>query len=508
MTIRQKVRLSNILMVLIPIVFTALVVGICLQTSLGSYWHTLQTMYSDENGVQFAQSMIYNYQQELWENNWGSEAEPADPSEIQHSEKMTHLEQKLSRLGYHFYIEKNGYEIFSNMTADDKYAATSVAGEAVTHAKTLTASSYDISVIKNTFQHEEYTFCIVAVHRGDTDQSVIRYIKRYIFSYILGFAGLFIVLSLSANILLSRWISASILRPLKEIHEGTKEIRDGNLDKPLVYHKPDEFGAVCRDFNEMRTYLQESVNRRLEDEQKQRDLIAGISHDLRTPLTSICGYLDGLTDGIADTPEKQRRYFQAIRTRAASMLELVESLSEYSRLNNREFQYHMQYGDLKVFLDHYLAEFREEGKRQSVEVELQASDGCCPVRYDEKEFRRILDNLFTNTVKYRTRAHSKVRILLDLDEPAGLVRFVFRDDGPGVPEESLTRIFDSFYRVETSREHVENGSGIGLAVVKEIVKGHGGNVTAQNQNGLAIKIELPLAKRGGGKDEQNPDCGR
>lgn len=501
MTIRQKVKVSNILMVLIPIVFTALVVGICLRTSLGSYWHTLQTMYSDENGVQFAQSMIYNYQQELWENNWGNEMAPTSLSGIQHSEEMTHLEQKLSRLGYHFYIEKNGYEIFSNMTEEDKYAATSVAGEAVAHAKTLTASSYDISVIKNTFQHEDYTFCIVAVHRGDTDQSVIQYVKGYIFTYILGFAGLFIALSLGANILLSRWISASILRPLKEIHEGTKEIRDGNLDKPLVYQKPDEFGAVCHDFNQMRTYLRESVNQRLEDEQKRKDLIAGISHDLRTPLTSICGYMDGLIDGIADTPEKQQRYYHAIKTRAGSMLELVESLSEYSRLNNREFQYHMQRGDLKVFIEQYLASFQEEGKRQFVEVDLQASDDSFPVQYDEKEFQRILDNLFTNTVKYRTKERSVVRILLDRDEAAGVVRLVFRDDGPGVPEESLTRIFDSFYRVETSRKHAENGSGIGLAVVKEIVKGHGGSVTAQNQNGLAIKIELPLAEKGGGRDE-------
>ena len=501
MTIRQKVKVSNILMVLIPIVFTALVVGICLQTSLGSYWHTLQTMYSDENGVQFAQSMIYNYQQELWENNWGNETSPTSSTEIQHSEEMTHLEQKLSRLGYHFYIEKNGYEIFSNMTEEDKYAATSVAGEAVAHAKTLTASSYDISVIKNTFQHEDYTFCIVAVHRGDTDQRVIQYVKGYIFTYILGFAGLFIALSLGANILLSRWISASILRPLKAIHDGTKEIRDGNLDKPLVYQKPDEFGAVCRDFNQMRAYLRESVNQRLEDEQKRKDLIAGISHDLRTPLTSICGYADGLIDGIADTPEKQQRYYQAIKTRAGSMLELVESLSEYSRLNNREFQYHMQRGDLKVFIEQYLASFQEEGKRQFVEVDLQASDDSLPVQYDEKEFQRILDNLFTNTVKYRTKEHSVVRILLDRDEAAGVVRLVFRDDGPGVPEESLTRIFDSFYRVETSRKHAENGSGIGLAVVKEIVKGHGGSVTAQNQNGLAIKIELPLAEKGGVGDE-------
>jgi len=501
LTIRQKVKISNILMVLIPFIFTGLVVVICLQTSLGSYWHTLQAMYSDENGIQFAQSMIYNYQQELWEENWGERSCTDHSSGIRENEEMNQLEEQLSRLGYHFCIEKNGYEVFSNLTDEDKYAAISVAGEAVAHAKTLTASSYDISVIKNTFHHGDYTFCIVAVHQGETDQSVISYVRRYIFTYLLAFAGLFIGLSLFANALLSHWISQSILHPLKKLHEGTKEIQEGNLDQPLVYEKSDEFGAVCRDFNQMRDYLKESVRQRLEDEQKRKDLIVGISHDLRTPLTSISGYMEGLMDGIANTPEKQKRYYQAIQARTGSMLELVESLSEYSRLNNREFHYHMEQGDLKAFIEQYLKDFEVEERQKVVEIDFQSAEETYPVRYDKKEFKRILDNLFTNAVKYREREHSKVCILLHRDDAAGLVRLVFRDDGPGVPEESLPRIFDSFYRVETSRKNAENGSGIGLAVVKEIVRGHGGSVTAQNQGGLAIKIQLPIVQEGGALHE-------
>lgn len=287
LTIRKKIKLSNILMILIPIVITTIVVVICLQTSLGSYWYTLQAMYSDENGIQFAQSMIYNYQQELWVNNWSEKADGEKPHEIQETDEMNKMEESLSRLGYHFYIEKNGYEVFSNLTNDDKYAAASVAGEAVAHAKTLTASSYDISVIKNTFHHGEYTFCIVAVHTGTTDENVIAYIKQYIFLYILGFAALFVGISVITNTLMSGWISRSILVPLKKLHEGTKKIQEGNLDQELDYEKADEFGAVCKDFNAMRVYLKESVEQRLEDEQKRKDLISGISHDLRTPLTSI-----------------------------------------------------------------------------------------------------------------------------------------------------------------------------------------------------------------------------
>lgn len=106
MTIKQKVRLSNIMMVLVPLLFTAVVIIICLNTSLGSYWHTLEAMYDDENGIQFAQSMFYTYQQELWENNWGSENTEETSSELRHNDEMNHLEHKLSSMGYHFMIEK------------------------------------------------------------------------------------------------------------------------------------------------------------------------------------------------------------------------------------------------------------------------------------------------------------------------------------------------------------------------------------------------------------------
>lgn len=117
------------------------------------------------------------------------------------------------------------------------------------------------------------------------------------------------------NGITSWWISRSILKPLRLLSLGTKEIREGNLDTEMEYRNKDEFGDVCRDFDDMRAYLKESVEQRLKDEKRRRDLITGISHDLRTPLTSIIGYLDGLLDGIADTPEKRTRYLKAIQIR-------------------------------------------------------------------------------------------------------------------------------------------------------------------------------------------------
>ena len=499
MTIRQKIRLSNIMMSLIKIRLTGGIIAVCLQTSLGSYWSTLETMYKDENGIQSAQSLIYTYQQELWESNWSQGAPAKVTGEIRKNEKMNHLEQKLSGMGYHFQIRKNGNEIYSNISAEEMETAVSVAGTALESAKTLTASYHDVSVIKHTFYHGEKIFSIIAVHSGGSGQETGSYLQNYILKYIAGFILVFLVLTVCVNMILSYWISKSVLTPLKKLSIGTKEIREGNLDTVIAYTKSDEFGEVCRDFDEMRLHLKESVEQRLKDEQRRKDLITGISLDLRTPLTSISGYLDGLMDGIANTPEKRERYLKAIRTRTRDLSRLVDSLSEYNRLDSSRFRYHLVTEDLRVFISQYLAACEEEARQNHVEIHFTSEEDLTycsgkgyPVLLDRDEMKRVLDNLVTNTIRYRVRSQSLVTISLKRIENGTVVEFVFSDDGPGVPEESLERIFESFYRVDGARSNAGEGSGIGLAVVKEIITGHKGNVYAENRGGLAIVIHLPL----------------
>ena len=494
MTIKQKVRISNIMMVLIPIVFTTIVIAVSLNTSLGSYWHTLESMYSDENGIQFAQSMIYTYQQELWENNWGEKGHEMAAGEITWSDEMSHMEHKLSGMGYHFMIEKNGNLLYSNLSEEDMKVAWSVAGDAIDSAKTLTASRHEVSVIKDTFYHGDKAFSITAVHRVQTDMAVVNYLKNYILKYLLGFVAFFVGLTVCVNGVMSWWISKSILTPLKRLSCGTKEIRDGNLDKAVVYEKPDEFGQVCSDFEEMRAYLQESVVQRLRDEKRRKDLIIGISHDLRTPLTSISGYVDGLLDGIASTPEKQRQYLEAIKTRTGNMVELVNSLSEYCRLD-QDFHYHLELADLKSFLEYYMETCEQEARQNHVKITFVNRQDVYPVRIDWHELKRVFDNLLSNTVRYRTKDTSQITISLNRVEEEMMIEIIFGDDGPGVPKESLERIFDSFYRVDASRSKSEEGSGIGLAVVKEIISGHGGTVRAENREGLSVIIQLPMVSK-------------
>lgn len=491
MTVKKKIAVSNVMMVLLPLFFTAVVILVCLNTSLGSYWHTLEAMYSDENGIQFAQSMIYTYQQELWENNWGDEQQTVPSDGIRRSDEMNHMEDKLSGMGYHFMIEKNGSTIYSNLSEMDVEALMELGGEAVYSAATLTASRNDVSIVKNTFYHGDKTFCIIAVRREQADQGMLNYLQHYILRYIAGIAVFFVLLTLIVNGILFRWISSSILKPLSILKNGSCRIREGDLDQKIQYNKKDEFGEVCKDFDNMRKYLKESVELRQQDEKRRKDLIAGISHDLRTPLTSVSGYVDGLLDGLADTPEKQERYLRAIKTRTGNLVNLVESLSEYSRLD-RGYHYHKERTDLRKYMETYLENGRHDALHDHVRIDFRIDEDSCIVNLDHREFKRVLENLFDNTVKYRTVPRSEVLLSFKKTPDGKYIEFIYQDDGPGVPEESLEEIFDSFYRVDGSRNQSEKGSGLGLAVIKEIIRGHQGTIRAENRDGLAIIICLPI----------------
>ncbi len=503
MTIRQKTRLSNIMTLFFPVLFIVIFFIVLLQTSLGSYWHTLMTMYSDDNGVLYARSMIYTYQQELWENNWGQGEDDNELVEINRSDEMYHLEEKLSKMGYQFMITKDGVTVFSNISDDVMEIGRSVAGDAISTAKTLTASRYEVSVIKNTFYHGDKVFCITAIHHEETDQEIVTYLRRSIIRYLLAAVLLFVVVSLCVNGIMSWWITWSVLIPLGKLSQATKEIREGNLDKKIHYDKVDEFGEFCRDFDEMRIYLKQSVEQRLRDEKRRKNLITGISHDLRTPLTSISGYLDGLMEGIADTPKKRERYLEAIKIRTGNLISLVDSLSEYCRLD-MGFHYHLEMVDMKDFLHHYLNGLEQEAVQNKVQIEYSDEGGSYPVRIDQNEMKRVFENLFTNTIRYREQDTSRILIILRKNGSDTMIEVVFKDDGPGVPDDSLDMIFDSFYRVDDSRYKSEKGSGIGLAVVREIIIGHGGMVRAENRRGLAVVIRLPIAKED--FDETSVNC--
>lgn len=469
MSIRKKLIVSNILMILIPALLTLTFAAVIFKTYGNRYWESLEEMYDDKDGVYSAQSIVYAYKEALTDETWveyvDTDGDGTAGIHLNHTNTMDELEKDLSGLGYHFWVKVDGKTMFSSITEDEEEKIEEYFEDSYERIGNLTLSEEQGSIIKNSFEKDGNSYEITAVHLDETgtNKVTVSYFRRYVTDIVLWAMVFVIAVICVTNAALSRWIVWSIMRPLEALKGGTKKIAAGDLDCEIDYHKPDEFGEVCQEFDFMRGQLKASVADRIQYEQYRRELIAGISHDLRTPLTSIKGYAEGLKDGIANTEEKRQRYYDAIHTRALDMEALVNSLSLFARLENRKHHYQLETVDMKVYLEDLLDGWKEEAAQKQVVLLLDSQAARTQVQIDLQEMHRVFVNLFENSVKYRTKDKSVIRITLG--NQGNQLEIRVADDGPGVQESELSKIFNSFYRGDESRTRPGSGSGLGLAIV-------------------------------------------
>ena len=303
---------------------------------------------------------------------------------------------------------------------------------------------------------------------------------------------------LMANRFLTRFVVRKIEEPLDLLSEGARRLGEGDLDFRIAYAGKDEFAPVCGAFNEMAARLKESVERTRRDEESRKELLAGISHDLRSPLTSIRAYVEGLLDGVAQTEESKQRYLRTIRTKAEDIDRLVSQLFLYSKLDLEGDPMEMR----PIRLDEFVAGFVEEAALDSRTRGLEiTAEQLTPVTVsaDPEQLRRVLSNILENSIKYKAKETGRLRITL---EESG--RLTLADDGPGVPEEALPKLFDVFYRSDPARKNPAGGSGLGLAIAAKAVQGMGGTIRARSGPHGGLAIEITLSKEEACNAE-NPD---
>lgn len=495
MTTKKRLILANILMVAVPVILAAVFAGVVLRTYGRNYVAPVLEMYAAENGVYSAQSVIYACRevlssQEAWQKYDWYEDHGLVMTELT-SPKMRMLERAMRDMGYHFEIAILDKVVYSNFLPEDRAYVAGHFGASLAGIESLSMTDAAGAVVKNGFGPDDERGSITAVFLTSRRAGVHgdSYVQKYVVVFLAVFL-VFILLTVAlTNYALSGVISRMILRPLRILKLGACEIAGGNLNSGLSYVKDDEFGDVCREFDRMRARLKESVSEKLRYESYRRELLLGISHDLRTPLTAIRGYAEGLMDGIADTPDKQKRYCQAIRNGTLEVEALADSLLLFSRLENRQYKYRRE----RVVLDEYLTglirQYGDAGGRLEWHYENRAPG--LEAELDVQEIRRVFVNLFENSVRHASK--DKTRVVVRVEEEAGQVKLSVADDGPGVAEEDLPHIFESFYRGDKSRTHPENGSGLGLAIARQIVAGHGGTIRAHNDGGLVVEIFLPAS---------------
>lgn len=294
------------------------------------------------------------------------------------------------------------------------------------------------------------------------------------------------------NIYLTHKLFKHISGPLDILTAGVDRIMKGDLDTPIAYSECDEFKAACDAVDEMAARLKASLEEQQTEQQKKQELIAGMSHDLKSPLTSIRAYTEALMEGVARDENTRCRYLQTIYAKESDIEAMVNRLFAFAKTNMNEYPADIQSINLFENVQSISNEWKSDKMIIHIDIPSEIN-----VLADKELLKRILSNLFGNSMKYSGHNCVNIDITADTEENAAVICFM--DDGAGVPEEQLPKIFDAFYRTDAARTAPGDGSGLGLAVVKKSVEQMHGSIYAENaeDGGLAIIFTLPAAKEDG-----------
>lgn len=291
------------------------------------------------------------------------------------------------------------------------------------------------------------------------------------------------------------WIYQSMVTPIRKLQMAAENIKEGNLDFTIDTEgaEQDEMNELCVTFEEMRRRLKENAEEKLKTEKESRDLLSNIAHDLKTPITAVKGYAEGIIDGVANTPEKIDKYVRTIYSKANEMDTLINELTLYSKIDTNKIPYNFA----KINVEQYFVDCIEE-----IGIDLETRGiGLAYYNYTEKDvviiadpeqLRRVVNNIVGNSAKYMNKANGFINVRIK--DVGDFIQVEIEDNGRGIPQKDLPYIFDRFYRGDVSRNSATGGSGIGLSIVKKIIEDHGGKIWATSKEGTGTIMYFVIRK--------------
>ena len=302
-----------------------------------------------------------------------------------------------------------------------------------------------------------------------------------------------LVILVFTSISVGLWIYRSIAAPLVKLRRATQNIKEGNLDFTLEVEGTDEFSELCRDFEEMRRRLKESAEEKLVMDKENKELISNISHDLKTPITAVKGYVEGIMDGVADTPEKMDRYVRIIYNKTNEMDHLINELTFYSKIDTNRIPYVFNKINVSEYFDDCAEEVGLELETRGIQLYYaNYVDKDVLVIADGEQIRRVIYNIVSNAIKYMDKEKGVIQIRVK--DVGDFIQVEIEDNGKGIAAKDLPNIFDRFYRTDVSRNSSKGGSGIGLSIVRKIMEDHGGKVWATSREGIGTIMYFVLRK--------------
>lgn len=327
---------------------------------------------------------------------------------------------------------------------------------------------------------------------------------RYLSGYFAIWAVASVVVTVVTALCVTAYLSRSILRPLRELNEAMTHMKEGDLNYEFVGSGDAEIKALCTSFEELRLHLQKSVSTDLLREREHKMLLANISHDLKTPITSIRGYVEGVRDGVADTPEKLSRYLDTVLAKTEVLEDMVENLSLYSKLELKRLPYRMQIEDMAAFLRQVMEEFALDLQRADMQVHSTLPPEPVMVKFDREKMHRVFANIIGNAIKYKKAGTGALTV--QAERTGGKIAVSFTDSGIGIRADEVERVFEGFYRGDPSRNNQIEGNGLGLAITRQIVEDHGGKIWIRSEEGAGTEVVLllPVAQQ---KEGDNAHAG-
>lgn len=315
---------------------------------------------------------------------------------------------------------------------------------------------------------------------------------------------LFFIVYLILHVIFIKYAMKHILDPLNKMKEASNHIKDGNLDYSLIYETEDEVGDVFRTFDEMRLQLKHSQMIQHQYDTNRKELLSNISHDLRTPITAINGYVQGIIDGVANTDEKLANYVNTISCYVKDMDNLIEDLFLFSKLDLQSVPFDFESVDVVEYITDCIEEYSFDFDQRAIKISQHINyQSDLSVTLDRRQIKRVINNIVYNAINHFGEDIPHIDFMLSEDQENCIISIT--DNGIGIPEDKLELIFHRFFKVDESRSNSNGSSGLGLSISKHIVEAHSGKIwaTSEVDKGTTISFSLKKVAHGGHINEEN-----